>query len=108
MVDRFGPLPSQTVSLINIVRLRWQAKKIGLVKLYLRNGRMTGYFTGSHDSPFFQSDKFGKVLEFIKDNPSAAVMKEIKGSLSLRFEKVTSVEKAIGLLQNINMHEAVN
>lgn len=108
LVDRFGPLPSQTVSLINIVRLRWQAKKIGLVKLYLRNGRMTGYFTGSHDSPFFQSDKFGKVLEFIKDNPSAAVMKEIKGSLSLRFEKVTSVEKAIALLQNINMHESIN
>ncbi len=101
LVDRFGPVPSQTVSLINMVRLRWLAKKIGIVKLYLKNNRMTGYFTGSHDSPFFQSDKFGKVLEFIKNNPSTAVMKEVKGSLTLRFEDVTSVEKAIALLQNI-------
>lgn len=105
LIDRFGPLPSQTLSLINIVRLRWEAKKIGIVKLYLKNNRMTGYFTGSHDSPFFQSDKFGKVLEFIKNNPSAAVIKEVKGSLTLRFENVPSVEKAIGLLNNITNDE---
>lgn len=105
LIDRFGPMPSQTVSLINIVRLRWEAKKIGIVKLYLKNNRMTGYFTGSHNSPFFQSDKFGKVLEFIKNNPSAAAMKEVKGSLTLRFENVTSVEKAIYLLQSISNNE---
>ena len=63
---------------------------------------MTGYFTGIHDSPFFQTDKFGKVLEFIKTNPSSAIMKEVKGSLTLRFEKVSSVEKAIALLRVIS------
>ena len=101
LTDRFGPLPPQTVSLINVVRLRWLAKNIGFVKLYLKNNRMSGYFTGSQDSPYFQSDKFGKVLEFIQKNPSAAVMKEVKGSLTLRIEKVSSVEKAIGLLSMI-------
>ncbi|MFK5856978.1 MAG: transcription-repair coupling factor, partial [Bacteroidota bacterium] len=101
LTDRFGPLPSQTVSLINTVRLRWLARKIGFVKLYLKYNRMTGYFTGSHDSPFFQSDKFGNALEFIQKNPTAAVMKEIKGSLTLRFENVGSVEKAIGLLNGV-------
>ena len=53
--DRFGRLPSQTLSLINTVRLRWLAKKIGFVRLYLKNNRMTGYFVGGHDSPFFLS-----------------------------------------------------
>ncbi|MBC8320185.1 MAG: transcription-repair coupling factor [Bacteroidetes bacterium] len=108
LIDRFGPHPPQTVSLINAVRLRWMAKKTGFIKLYLKNSRMTGYFPGSHDSPFFQSDKFGRVLEFIQKNPSATIMKEIKGSLTLRFEKVSSVEKAIGLLQNILDNEDVN
>lgn len=108
LTDRFGPLPPQAVSLINVVRLRWLAKQIGIVKLYLKNNRMTGYFTGSHDSPFFQSDKFGKVLEFIQKNPSAAVIKEVKGSLTLRFEKVSSVEKAIGLLSDVSNIQGVD
>jgi transcription-repair coupling factor (superfamily II helicase) len=99
--DRFGPLPPQTISLINTVRLRWLAKKIGFVKLYLKYNRMTGYFVGNQDSAFFQSEKFGKVLEFIQKNPTAAVMKEIKGSLTLRFENVDSVEKAIALLDGV-------
>jgi len=101
LVDRFGPLPEQTISLINTVRLRWLAKQIGFVKLYLKFNRMTGYFTGTQDSAFFQSEKFGKVLEFIQKYPTACVMKEIKGSLTLRFEKVVSVEKAIDLLSKI-------
>ena len=102
LTDRFGPLPPQTVSLINTVRLRWLAKKIGFVKLYLKHNRMTGYFTGTKDSAFFETDKFGKVLEFIKNYPTAAVMKEIKGSLVLRFEEVSSVEKGIGLLNRVD------
>lgn len=105
MTDRFGPLPHQAVSLINTIRLRWLARNIGFVKLYLKNNRMTGYFTESHDSPFFQSDKFGKVLEFIQQNQDSSVMKEIKGSLTLRFENVISVEKAIAFLQNISNND---
>lgn len=102
LIDRFGPIPKETKSLIDIVRLRWLARTTGFVKLNLKNNRMTGYFPGSHDSPFFQSENFGKVLEFIKINPTAAVMKEIKGSLTLRFQHITTVDKAISLLQQIN------
>ena len=108
IIDRFGPLPYQTIALINTIRLRWLARNIGFIKLNLKNNRMTGYFTGSHDSPFFQSDKFGKVLEFIQKNTSYAVMKEIKGSLTLRFDEVSTIEKAIGSLQRVLNNEGVN
>ena len=101
LVDRFGPIPSETNSLINIVRLRWIAKSIGFVKLNLKHNRMTGYFPASQESPYFQSDQFGKVLNFVQTNPSAAVMKEIKGSLTLRFEPVKTVNSALNLIGNI-------
>ncbi|MDG1901127.1 MAG: transcription-repair coupling factor [Bacteroidales bacterium] len=101
LIDRFGPLPDETVDLTNIVRLRWIAKEIGFTKLNLKNRRMTGYFPGSHDSPFFHSKTFGNILTFIQANPKVAVMKEIKGSLALRFENVSSVTNAISLLKSI-------
>ncbi len=101
LVDRFGPLPTETVALTNIVRLRWLAKSIGFVKLNLKHNRMTGYFPGNQDSPYFQTDKFGKVLDFIQSNPTSAIMKEIKNSLTLRFEKVTNVKIALTNLEMI-------
>jgi transcription-repair coupling factor (superfamily II helicase) len=101
LVDRFGPMPQQVLDLIDSLRLRWMARKIGFVKLYLKHNRMSGYFTGTHDSPYFQTEAFDKVLAFIKTDPNSCTMKEVKGSLTLRFEKVNSVKKAIKLLKRM-------
>jgi transcription-repair coupling factor (superfamily II helicase) len=99
--DRFGPLPEETRDLIDTVRLRWLAKSIGFEKLTLKFGRMTGTFSGGHESAYFQSERFGRVLQFIKENPKASEMKEKNGKLTLRFDGVRSVKKSINLLQLI-------
>ncbi|MCF6342480.1 MAG: transcription-repair coupling factor, partial [Bacteroidales bacterium] len=101
LADRFGPLPAATQALINTIRLRWLAKKIGFEKLAIKFNRMTGFFAGDQESPYFQSEAFGKVLEFVQNNPGLAVMKESKGKLTLRFEGVNTVDKGISLLQRI-------
>ena len=103
LIDRFGPLPVETISLINVVKLRWLAKKLGFIKLILRNNRMTGYFPGNQESPFFQSKKFGKIIEFIQLNPLVAEIKEVKGSLTLRFSNINNVDKAMSIIENINV-----
>ncbi|RLD43227.1 MAG: transcription-repair coupling factor [Bacteroidetes bacterium] len=99
--DRFGSLPQPAKSLINTIRLRWLAKKIGFEKLSIKFNRMTGYFAGDQESPYFQSEAFGKVLSFIQNNPDAAILKELKGRLTLRFEEVRTVEKGILLLEEL-------
>ncbi len=104
LIDRFGPLPKETEDLINVVRLRWFAKKSGFVKLLLKNNRMTCYFTGNKDSAFFQSDKFGQVLDYIQSNPSSVDMKEIKGALTLRFSNVKTVDKAVTIMSNMSFN----
>ena len=99
--DRFGPLPDETKNLIQSMRLRWMAKKLGFEKLTLKFGRMTGTFTGNHDSPYFQTEAFGKVLQFIKTNPKASTMQQKKEKLTMRFEKVRKVSRGIAILNAI-------
>ncbi len=99
LVDRFGELPPETVDLIETMRLRWLARKIGFEKLTLKFGRMTGTFFGSHDSSYFKSEAFGRVLKFIQQNPEASEMKEKKDKLTLKFDGVKNVGQAMGWLK---------
>ncbi|MBU2553024.1 MAG: transcription-repair coupling factor [Bacteroidetes bacterium] len=99
LADRFGTMPQQVLDLIDSIRLRWLARRIGFTKLYLKNNRMSGYFTGTQNSPYFQSEAFGRVLSFLQSNPKICVMKQVKESLTLRFEHVKSIKKAIDLLR---------
>ena len=100
--DRFGEIPPEVSSIINAVRLRWLAAQIGLEKLILKMGRMTGYFTtGNDQSEYVQSEQFGVVLEYIKRNPTDALLKEMNGKLTIRFQKVDSIKTAIDKLKEI-------
>ncbi len=99
--DRFGPIPPQAQALIDTLRLRWLGKEIGFEKIVLKFNRLSGMFTGDSESPYFQSEAFGKVLEFIKTNPRASTMKEVKGKLTMRFDGVGSVEQAIEVLRRL-------
>jgi transcription-repair coupling factor (superfamily II helicase) len=106
LVDRFGALPEPALELLQTIRLRWLARRIGFEKLLLKNERLIGYFTGSEDSNYFQSDAFTAVLNFIKNNPRACKMRETKDKLSLVFERITNVERAIKSLQPMEAAKA--
>jgi transcription-repair coupling factor (superfamily II helicase) len=93
--DRFGPLPSATQDLLEALRLRWQAQHLGFEKLILKFGKMTGVFTGSEETDFFQSELFGNIIETIKAHPNCCEIKERKEKLTLVFEKTGSVKEAL-------------
>ncbi|MCX6310296.1 MAG: transcription-repair coupling factor [Bacteroidetes bacterium] len=99
--DRFGPIPEQVIELIDTIRLRWLGMDIGLERLVLKNGKMTGYFIQNKNSSYYQSEAFTKVLKFIQSNPRASKMKEVNNKLTLSFENVKSVKDAIGKLNPI-------
>jgi len=98
LVDRFGEIPSPTIALIQTMRLRWLAKEIGFEKLVLKSGKMIGYFISKEDSPFYQSEKFSHVLEFIKQNPTQGKMYEKDKSLRMSFDNVIELKKAVVIL----------
>jgi transcription-repair coupling factor (superfamily II helicase) len=95
LIDRFGPLPKQTVSLINAIRLRWTAKKIGFERLVLRNSRLNCFFISNEESPYYQSPRFTFILDHIRNNPGFGAMKMEKEKLSLQFRDVNTIESAI-------------
>ena len=62
LLDRFGKIPPEGEELIRIVPLRRMAKRMGIEKVFLKAGRMTLYFVSNLESPYYQSEAFGKVI----------------------------------------------
>ena len=101
LIDRFGPIPPQTQELVNTIRLRWLAREIGFEKIFMKNEKLTGYFISNQESAFYQSEKFSRVLQYVQQNPSLCRMREARDKLSLAFFKVTTVGKALQVLNAI-------
>lgn len=106
LIDRFGPAPEEVYELLASVRLRWLGREIGFEKIVMKQERLIGYFIADQDSPYFQSPKFQRVLQFLKDQPKAQ-MKERNNKLYLSFPVVRSVDAAIRLLEPIVEKEVV-
>jgi transcription-repair coupling factor (superfamily II helicase) len=99
--DRFGPVPQQVFVLMDTIRLRWQAKKLGFEKILLKNRTLKAYFISNQKSAYFQSPLFSSILKFVQLHPRACKMKEDKGKLSLTLINIGSVKEAIRLLDRM-------
>lgn len=99
--DRFGEIPVEAVELLRSVKLRWLARQLGMEKLVLKRGELIAYFIGNHESAFFQSPGFKKVLDFVLINPRICRMKEQNNKLMMAVENIHSVSDAIMLLASI-------
>ncbi|SNR51408.1 transcription-repair coupling factor [Lutibacter flavus] len=105
LIDRFGEFPAQVEDLLNSVRIKWIAKKLGIERLILKKNRMIGYFVSDQQSSFYHTPIFTKVLTYVQKNPTTCVMKEKETKAGLRllltFIKINSVEKALNTLLTI-------
>ncbi len=103
LIDRFGPLPKQAVALLNSIRIKWIATKVGIEKLVLKQGKMIGYFVSDQQSDYYQSVKFRNVLNFVQKHAALCKMKEkqtVNGlRLLLTFENVKSIKRALELME---------
>ncbi len=99
--DRFGPVPKQTVELIDTIRLRTLAVKIGFEKLVLKNKRMTGYFISNQNSTYYQSEAFTKVLNFFQRNQKLCKMKEMNNRPIMTFDNIKTIVDAKQQLEKL-------
>ncbi|WP_394353042.1 MULTISPECIES: transcription-repair coupling factor [Flavobacterium] len=106
LIDRFGPLPKQAVALLNSIRIKWIATKMGIEKLILKQGKMVGYFVADQQSDFYQSARFHNVLRFVQQQGNLCKMKEKETKNGLRllltFENVKSIKRALELMEMMN------
>jgi transcription-repair coupling factor (superfamily II helicase) len=105
LVDRFGPLPKQAVSLLNSIKIKWIATQLGIEKLVMKQGKMICYFVSDQQSSYYQSGRFNQVLQFVQKQSQLCKMKEKQTPNGLRllltFENVKSIKKALELMEMI-------
>lgn len=98
IIDRFGPMPQEVQNLVKMVRIRWKAEQLGFEKLTLKNNILKGFFVSSEKTEYFQADKFGRILDYIKNNPKRCSLKEIKTKLLLTVENLPGIDDLDKLL----------
>ena len=98
VMDRFGPFPKEVENLLKTVRLRWEAEGLYFEKLTLKSNTLKGYFVTSQNDEFFQSPRFGKVIDYIKMHPRQIALKDQKGKLILICQDVHSIDQAQKIL----------
>jgi transcription-repair coupling factor (superfamily II helicase) len=108
LADRFGPVPKQVIELINTWRLQYLGKMIGFEKISFKKGVLRGYFIANKQSAYFETAQFGRVLEFLQAHPRISNLKEVKNTLRLAVEHVTTLDMAIELLQELVLESVEN
>lgn len=99
--DRFGALPNALCELLDTIRLRWIAEKIGFEKVVLKQNKLIFYFISDANSGYYQSEKFEKVLQLIKLSTDCQ-MKEKNNKLYLLFNDVKTIKEALNRISKIN------
>lgn len=77
MIDRFGAIPPEIEDLFLTVRCRKIAVSLGFEKMILKNKNLKCFFIGNPESPYFSSDTFGRILQFIQTQTNKAKLKQV-------------------------------
>ena len=107
LIDRFGKLPEEAEQLLNVVRLRWLCCQMGIEKVVLKQERLTLFFT-TKNNKYWQSEIFGKIVEFILTRPQRCRLVEDKdrqgkptGRRYATIQQVKTIGGALTLLNKI-------
>ena len=101
LVDRFGALPQAARELLDVVRLRWEAVRLGMERVKVKNGLMIVHFVGEENSPFYKSEAFMTLLQRVTQRPDRFVLKQHNNRLAMTVRNVKDVEDAYKTLQQL-------
>ena len=103
--DRFGPLPSETKELLETVRLKRVASKLGVERIVLKKGICLCYLIADQKNKFYNSQNFDYLINQIKKGSGKIEIKQKKTSggikLILSISEVKNIETITILLQNL-------
>jgi len=105
MIDRFGPMPKAVEDLFTTVRCRWLAVDLGFEKMSLKDETMRCYFINRNDSPYFESDIFKNILQYLQTGTNKGRLKQVAKNFLLVVDDVKNMEAMQKFLHL--MHKAV-
>ncbi|MFR9548094.1 MAG: transcription-repair coupling factor [Rikenellaceae bacterium] len=98
LVDRFGRMPRESEELLNVVRLRREAIRLGMERVKVKNGLMIISFVGEQNSPYYKSELFLSLLKTITERPDKFVLRQNNNRLAMTVRGVKDIEEAYKLL----------
>ncbi len=101
LVDRFGPLPKAASELLDVVRLRWEAIRLGMERVKVKNGLMIVHFVGEEHAAFYKSDAFMELLRRVTQHPERFVLKQHNNRLAMTVRSVKDIEDAYKTLRGL-------
>ncbi len=105
LLDRFGPLPASVVALLDTVRCRRLAVALGFEKMSLKDRTLRCYFINRPDSPYFESETFRSILDYIQIGTNRAKLKQTGRLFLLSVENIAGMADLHRLL--LDMHTRV-
>jgi transcription-repair coupling factor (superfamily II helicase) len=103
--DRFGPIPPQVEDLFTTVRCRRLGVELGFEKMTLKDKTLRCYFINNPDSPYFESNIFQGIMQFVQTGLNKARLKQTGKLFLLIVEDVSSMEHLLRLLTR--MHQSI-
>jgi len=104
LIDRFGPIPQPAQTLIDVVRLRREAIRLGFERVKVKNGLMLLYFLSDKDSAYFKGRVFSHILEHISAHSEQFVLKQNNNKLFITVRNIKDVAAGVGALQKIRVN----
>lgn len=102
--DRFGPIPPQVTDLFETVQCRKLAIELGFEKMSLKDEVLRCYFINRPDSPYFESDLFQKIIQYLQTGTNKARLKQTGKLFMLIAEPITSMQNMHAFLQDMHAH----
>lgn len=105
--DRFGEIPDVGRELIRIVPLRRTARRLGIEKIALMKGQMYAYFVGEENKAYYNSRAFGRIINYIQQNPQRCQIRQKNNKRSIIIANVSTVLQALDILRTITAMDAI-
>ncbi|HKB43783.1 MAG TPA: transcription-repair coupling factor [Chitinophagaceae bacterium] len=102
ITDRFGPLPQQVKDLFVTVRCRKIAVDLGFEKMSLKDKTLRCYFINRADSPYFESETFSKILNYLQTKTNRARLKQVGKMFMLIAGPFETMEEMHFFLANLH------
>jgi transcription-repair coupling factor (superfamily II helicase) len=100
--DRFGAIPRQVQDLFITVRCRRMAVALGFERLLLKDDTLKCYFINKPDSPYFESDLFRNILDYLQTGTNKARLKQVGKLFLLIVEPVKDMQDVYTFLQRMH------
>ena len=100
--DRFGPVPSSVNDLFETIKCRRLAVELGFEKMTLKSETLRCHFINRPDSPYFESEVFRKIIQYVQTGTNKARLKQTGRLFLLVATPIPSMQSLYDFLKDMH------